>query len=129
MAARLSRRQIAGFVAGRLIENDKDALLKLAAYLIDARRTNEVDLLVRDIEDALVKLGVVVADVTTAHKLTSQLSEQIDKLIKSETKAKIVHVRTNLDTSIGGGVRIEIPGAEYDATVRRQLTKLQAMKV
>lgn len=129
MAVRLSRRKIAGFVASRLVENDKDALVKLAAYLLETRRTNEVDLLVRDIEDALGQLGVVVADVTTTHKMTSELGQQIDELIKSATNAKTVHVRANLDKSVGGGVRIELPGAEYDATVRRQLTKLQAMKV
>lgn len=129
MAARLSRRAISRYVATRLAAGDGDALSQLAAYLIETRRTREADLLVRDVESALQQLGIVVADVTTARSLTAELEKQLTQLITAATGASQVHVRTQLDESLIGGVHVQTPGAEYDASVRRQITKLQAMKV
>jgi F-type H+-transporting ATPase subunit delta len=85
--------------------------------------------LVRDIESALMQSGVVIADIASARKLTEALQDAIVAYVKHESGAKDVSVRTHIDESLIGGVRIRTPDAEYDASVRRQLTKLQAMKV
>jgi F0F1-type ATP synthase delta subunit len=75
MATRLSRRKIAAYAADKLAAGaaSKKVLSEVAAYLIEMRRTREIDLLVRDIEDALEVRGIVVADVTSAYPLTEAL--------------------------------------------------------
>jgi F-type H+-transporting ATPase subunit delta len=129
MALRLSRRVIALHIAGRLLKADDTVLAELAAFLIDTRRTGEVELIVRDIEHALAEAGVVLADVAAARELTSTLQKSIVAYITSEQGATEVHLRTSVDETLLGGVRISVPGAERDMTLRRQLTKLQALKV
>jgi F-type H+-transporting ATPase subunit delta len=129
MALRLSRRVIARHIAGRLLKADDTVLAELAAFLIDTRRTGEVELIVRDIEHALAEAGVVLADVAAARELTSTLQKSIVAYITSEQGATEVHLRTSVDETLLGGVRISVPGAERDMTLRRQLTKLQALKV
>lgn len=127
MATRISRRKLAAWVADKIAngQSTKDALLDVAAYLIDTRRTREQALLVRDIEDAMATRGVVVADVTTARQVSTDLSDAI----KSLTGAKSLQLRTNVDESMLGGVRIDIPGGRFDGTIRHKLNALKAKQL
>ena len=129
MAVRLSRRLVARHAAKQLLAGDTTVLPQIAAYLIESRRVSDVDLLVRDIETALADAGVVITDVTSARDLTATLTDAITRYVKQATDARQIHVRTRVDASLIGGVRVRTPDAEYDATVRQQLMKLQAMKV
>lgn len=129
MAMSLSRRRIARHVAERLLAGDTTVIKQAAAYLIETRRTQDVALLVRDIESALAAQGVVVTEVVSASELSTSLTAAVTAYVKQATDAKDVQVRTHVDESLIGGVRIQTPDAEYDASVRQQLTKLQAMKV
>lgn len=129
MASRLSRRLIARHTAEQIEAGNEAVLAQVAAHLIETRRTGEADLIVRDIEAALAAKGVVVADVATARQLDKKLAEAIEAFVKTTTSATSVHMRQHVDESLIGGVRVRTPDAEHDATVRRQLTKLQAMKV
>ncbi len=127
MAVRLSRRKLAAYAADKLQAGASvsEALNEIAAYLIDTRRTRELELLVRDIEDALATRGTVVADVTTAHALSAELKDVIGKLVG----AKNLQLRETIDTSVLGGVRIDIPGKRFDGTMRHTLTALRAKKL
>ncbi len=82
MASRLSRRKIAAYAADKLIggSSKKEVLREVAAYLITTRRTRELELLVRDIED----LGGVRIDLpgkrfdgTILRKLTALKAKQL----------------------------------------------------
>ena len=127
MAVRLSRRKLAAYVADKLQAGASvsEVLREIAAYLIDTRRTRELELLVRDIEDALAARGVVVADITTAHALSNELKSEINTLIG----AKKLQIRETIDESVLGGVRIDIPGKRFDVTIRHKLTALRAKKI
>lgn len=129
MATRLSRRALADHAAAQLLAGNTTVMAQLAAYLIETHRTDEVDLLVRDIESALARSGVVIADIASARELTDALKKAVVAYVSKATGAKDVQVRTHVDASLIGGARVRTPDAEYDATVRRQLMKLQAMKV
>lgn len=126
MPGRISRRKLAEYVAGRVIKGDaKKALDELAAFLVETRRTDELELLVRDIEQELADHGVVVADITTAHPLSDSLKEGIKELVGGKT----LQVRETIDESVLGGVRVDIPGKRFDGTIRRKLTALKAKQV
>lgn len=129
MAMRLSRRKIAAYYADELLAGRSDVAKRLAAFLIDARRMRELPLIIRDIEAALAVRGVVVADVATAHELSAYAQKELESYIRSQTKAKSVQMRSHLDPALLGGVRLNLPGSELDATIRHKLTTLKAHKL
>ena len=129
MASRLSRRVMTQYVAGQLLDGNQAVIAQLAAYLIETRRTNEADLVVADIETELMQAGLVIADITSARELTDDLRDVMTAYVQKVSGAHEVQVRTNVDPLLIGGVRVRTPDAEYDASVRRQLKKIQAMKV
>lgn len=124
MATRLSRRKIADYAAERLIKGmkTKDVLAEVAAFLIDTRRTREVELIVRDIEQALADRGIVVADVTSAFPLTDSLKESIKELVGGQQ----LILRETVDASVLGGIRLSTPGQRLDATLKRKIQALKA---
>ena len=125
---RLSRRKISAYLADELLAGKKDVPTRLAAFLLDTRRMRELPLIVRDIEDALATRGVVVADIDSAYKLSADTTKQLELFVKSKTGAGQVHFRTAIDETLLGGVRVNLPGQELDATLRRKLTNLKATK-
>lgn len=128
MAVRVSRRKIAAYCADRLIAGDTSVADQLAAYLIDERRTREVELVVRDIEAALAARGVMIADVASATKLSDATKKAIGAFLTETDNSKRVYLRESLDPTLLGGVRVTTPDAELDATIRRKLTTLKASK-
>lgn len=130
MAVRLSRRKLAAYCADQLVAGKKETALKeLAAYLIEKKRTNELELIVRDIEDALLERGIAVADVVAARKLTAQALKQVTEYIVSQRPGTKVQLRTRVEPEVLGGVKVSFSGEELDATIRRKLTTLKASKV
>lgn len=127
MAQRVSRRKLADYSADRLIAGESvEAVLRdIAAYLIAMRRTREQELVVRDIEGALARRGVVIADVTSARPINASLSKQV----KEMTGASSVQLRSSIDETVLGGVRIDIPGKRFDGTIRRKLNALKAQQL
>ena len=129
MAIRLSRRKLASYLAEELVAGKKDVPTRLAAFLVDTKRMRELPLIIRDIEDALATRGIVVADVDSAYELNAATMKLLESFVKDQTKAKQVHFRTSVDETLLGGVRVNVPGQELDATLRRKLTNLKATKV
>lgn len=129
MAQRISRRLMAEYVAGRLLDGDSNVITQLAAYLIESRRTKELDTYVYDVETALLAKGVVVADVVSARDLTKATQDAITVFLQDSYKADRVELRQSVDSELIGGVRVRTADAEYDASLRRRLNKLQKMKV
>ena len=126
MATRLTRRKIALHVAEKLLAGVPTAtvLKSAAAYLVEARRTREIELLVRDIEDVLAEKGVVVADITTAFPLTDALRSDVRTMLGGKPQ-----LREMVDPLVLGGIRIDLPGKQYDATIQRKLTALRAKQL
>jgi F-type H+-transporting ATPase subunit delta len=127
MAIRLSRRKMAAFVADKLLAGvpTRDAFKEVAAHLIDTRRTREIELLVRDVEDILAQRGMVVADVTTAHPLSDSIKADIRTLVGATS----LQLRASIDASVLGGVRIDVPGKRFDGTIQRKLIALKAKQL
>ncbi len=127
MAVRLSRRKIASYYAKSLIDGaDAKKLAKqLAAYLIESKRTKEQHLIIGDIEYQLSLNGVVVANVTSAHELDELTRSAIVELVRQNVDADDVQLRTEIDSSLLGGLRLEFAGSEIDTTIARRLTALK----
>lgn len=122
----VSRRKLAEYVAGQVLAGNTAVVIpQLAAYLLQTGREREADLVVRDIEAELARQGTVIATVTTAHPLTTELQQAIMRLLGGQ-KAYLHQV---VDPSVIGGVRIDSPGHTYDATVRRKLELLKELTI
>lgn len=124
--ATVSRRKLANYVAIRLVDGASAAevMKELAAYLVSTRRTNEVELIVRDVESALARHGVVVAEVVSARELSETAKQGITSYVQQQTQAKQVTLSTTTDESVIGGVTVAFGGKQLDTTVKKKLEKL-----
>lgn len=127
MARTLSRRSVAAFIADELLNKaDSRAVCRqLAAYLVDTRRTKEVDLFVRDIVHELSLRGHVAGTVTSAHELSQATKQALEAYAKAATDAQTVHLDEVVDPQVLGGVRLSLPGKELDTTIAHQLLTLR----
>jgi F-type H+-transporting ATPase subunit delta len=125
--AKISRRKLSQYVAQRIAAGDPlpEVMRELGAYLIDSRRQRELELIVRDIEAALLKSGIAIADTTSARALTEAAQKEITAMIKANYSGITqVALREHIDPAVIGGVKIELPDRQLDATVRTKLEKL-----
>lgn len=131
MAARLSRRKIAEYYGRELVKGASTTELtrELAGFLVDTRRTRELSLIVRDIEDVLAHQGVVIADVTSVSPIDSTTETSIKALVANVYKTTELHIRQHIDTTVLGGIHVSLPNEEFDGTLRHKLTRLSANKL
>ena len=125
--ATISRRKLAQHVSRRLLAGDasSDVVKELAAYLVVTRRTKELALIVRDIEASLAAHGTVVAHVTYARPLEQEATNAIVDYIKTlRSESTDVILKQTIDESVIGGVKIDVPGAQLDATIKTTLDRL-----
>jgi F-type H+-transporting ATPase subunit delta len=115
--------QVAGFVAEKLVKHRKSVVQSAAAWLVATGRTRQADYLARDVAAAFAGDGYVLAQVTTARPLSAEAQQDIEKFIKNGTGATSLELVTVVEPELVGGVRIETPGMQLDATVRRKLAK------
>lgn len=124
MAAGISRRKLAQYCADKIKNgHSEDVARQLAAYLLTSGRVREVDLVVRDIEAELYAHGIILATVTTARPLSEAVRRQVVTLLKGKT----VKLREVVDANELAGIRIELPGQLYDATLRRRVESLKEL--
>lgn len=125
MSATLSYAKIARYAVKELQAGNRDVIREIAAYLIDERRLRESDLVIRAILEKLEASGVVLADVTTAETLSDEMTAQI----KALTGATSLEIREHIDPSVLGGIRIETPTKQLDATFAHRLSQLRERKI
>lgn len=125
--AKLSRRAVTEHIAEQLLAGapQRKLIEQLAAYLIESRRTKELNLMVRDIQYYLADKGHVSGTVTTAFELSQATKDALNAFAKAETNAKQVNLDTIVDPTVLGGMKISIPGKELDTTVSRKITLLK----
>lgn len=128
MVTKLSRRKIATVVAERLLEGDKTIIKDLAGYLFYTKQTRSINLLVRDIENALLDKGVLVAKVVSVHDLADSVKKQIDAFLLDESGSNSVQVQYSIDKDLIGGIQISTPQAILDTSIKNKLQRLKAAK-
>lgn len=128
MITKLSRRKIATVVAERLLEGDKTIIKDLAGYLFYTKQTRSINLLVRDIENALLDKGVLVAKVVSAHDLADSVKKQIDAFLLDESGANSVQVQYSINKDLIGGIQVSTPQAILDTSIKNKLQWLKAAK-
>jgi F0F1-type ATP synthase delta subunit len=127
MPGRLSRRAVASYIANGLVDGKSKKVLiqQLAGYLVESKRTKELELIVRDIECNLAEKGFVNAAIISAYELTAETKKALEVFVKSKTQAKQVSLSSMVDPAVLGGIKIATAGRELDQTVAHQLTVLK----
>lgn len=101
--------------------------LVLAHYVVTNKMTNQVDLLLKDINQELLRQhGRLDVEVVALNELNETIKHDLIDLIKTKTGAKQVHLHTTLDKSILGGLIAETPEHVFDFSLATKLQELHA---
>ncbi len=119
-----TRTQVADYVATKLSAGRSTAVREAAAWLVATGRARQAPYLARDVAKALSEQGYVYARITTARPLSDETRRQIEAFLRHITGATQLELDTQVDAQLIGGLRLETPTAELDATVRRKLAQL-----
>ncbi|HVW23549.1 MAG TPA: F0F1 ATP synthase subunit delta [Candidatus Saccharimonadales bacterium] len=123
------RTRIASVVADRSLKgSDKRLSREVAAYLLDERRVNELDSLLRDIQADWAEQGYVEVLAASAHELSSATLSEIKSQVKElYPAAKQIIVTPVHDPSVIGGVRLRLAEQQLDLSVEAKLNRFKQL--
>lgn len=126
--SKLSRRALAAYASEQLLAGRPAQFVAkhLAAALIDAGKTDEVEFLLGDIAAELQSQRVLaVTKSTSAFSLTPDLRQSIKEQIQKATSTKAVLLQEEIDPKVLGGIRLETSTQVWDSTINRKLADLK----
>lgn len=124
------RHQIAAALAQRSLGsvNTAEFAKEIAAYLLTARRTNELNSLLRDVSQYRADHGVVEVMALSAHPITKSVRTDIEQQVRVlYPSAKTVIVTERHDATVVGGVRLEFANQQLDLSVRAKLNRFKQL--
>lgn len=131
MNNKVSRRVLARTVAAKLLQepsNQKHWLKAAAAYLMEQKMVDDLDLFINDLAHELyMQSGHLLVDVTSARKLSDSVRGELKHTLGDATSAKHVELVEHVDTSLLGGLIARTPDAQLDASVRTKLKQLASL--
>ncbi len=119
-----TRTQVAQYLTGKLTNDRTEAVREAAAWLVATGRERQARYLARDVAKALSDDGYVFAHVTTARPVTTQTRAAVEQFLRTETGVRELELEFAVDERVIGGLRLETPTAQLDATVSHKLAKL-----
>lgn len=120
--ARSTRKELAEAVlkvSGKL--SQKRLTAALAKYLVQERRTHELDAIMREVQKQRLQKGIEEIIITSAHPINDKTRRSISKLMGG----KKTIINQTIDKSVIGGVRLESSERMLDLTVRNRLDRLK----
>lgn len=95
---------------------------EIAEYLIEENMTADLDAIIREVMAERAKQGFVEVLALSANPLSSSEISEIRKLLKTEfPHAKNFTIDQRIDSSVVGGVKLEMPGEQLDLTLSHKL--------
>ena len=102
-------------------ENPTSLSKKLAAFLIDERRSREAASLMRMGDEELTRRGKPQVNITAAHDVSEEVKKQLAQLLEVNNPT----FSETIDPAVIGGVRARSGESEIDLTIQ---SKLQTFK-
>jgi F-type H+-transporting ATPase subunit delta len=124
------RTRIASTIAAKTLKagNSKALSKEIAAYLLSERRVNELDSLLRDVQDDWAQSGYVEVVASSAFPLTATVKADIAKQIRQlYSDAKQIIVTEVNDPEVIGGVKLSLANQQLDLTVEAKLNKFKQL--
>ncbi len=117
------KRKVIAEVAGKM---GLDVAVRNFIYLVVDHRRTEI---LPEMEEAFLselneRLGIVDAEVTSAHELNDDEKRQLRAVLEQRTGKK-VEARFQIDGALLGGAVVRLGSTIYDGSVRDQLKRLQ----
>ena len=117
------KRKVIAEVAGKM---GLDVAMRNFIYLVVDHRRTEI---LPEIEQAFLselneRLGIVDAEVTSAHALKDDEKRQLGSVLEQRTGKK-VELRFQIDGALLGGAVVRLGSTIYDGSVRDQLKRLR----
>jgi ATP synthase F1 delta subunit len=132
MNRKASRRVIARTVAAQILAHPSQQshwLRATAAYLIEQRMADEVELIINDIAHELYEQGGhLLVDVTSARTLTDSVREELTRMMREATGATHIELAEHTDPALVGGLVARTPDAVLDMSVRTTLKQLATLR-
>lgn len=101
---------------------------QVAAFLLEQKRSVDLESLMRDVLAYRQAHGVVEADVSSAHDLSEEAKRDVKSLLKQHyPKAKHIFTHESHDESVIGGLRINLSNEQLDMSVRAKLDKFSRL--
>ena len=95
---------------------------EVAAYLMEQKRTSDLETLMRDVLAYRQQHGVLEAEVASAHELSDTTLKEVKQLLKEHyPNAKKIVVHAHIDTEVVGGLRVTLANEQLDMSVRSKL--------
>lgn len=113
----------------RLDKSPKKTAKEVAAYLVSAGKTGDLNSIIRDILTIRAdEKGVLELTAVTAHPLGASERADIKRTVqKTHKSAKKIIINEQIDPSAIAGVRLEFPHESLDLTVEGQLHRLRTL--
>ena len=120
---RSSRAQIAKQFLALYKESKPEAIQQLAKHIVQEHRTNEIDLILHEIERSrLHQDGYLEIELITARPIDKELLHQVGKVFRNLTQATNVHINEVIQKNIIGGFIARSSEYEIDASLHRNLS-------
>ncbi|HJQ08704.1 MAG TPA: F0F1 ATP synthase subunit delta [Candidatus Saccharimonadales bacterium] len=128
MNSKVSRRVLARTIAAKLLAEPSRRghwMRVLAAYLLEQKLTDDINLVVNDIAHELFTQGShLYVTVTSARALHGAVRDDIVRSLRAATNAKYIELAEHTNPDLLGGVVARTPDAVLDASVRTKLKQL-----
>ena len=117
------KRKVIAEIAGKM---GLDVAVRNFIYLVVDHRRTEI---LPEMEEAFLselneRLGIVDAEVTSAHELNDDEKRQLSSVLEQRTGKK-VEARFEIDGALLGGAVVRLGSTIYDGSVRDQLKRLR----
>lgn len=102
----------------------------VAAYLIEAGKTAEVNSLLRDVtEESATRHGYLEVTAVSARELTRETRTEIESLAKKHyPNVKKIVINSEIDPEAVGGVRLLFPQDQLDLSMKTKLNRLASAR-
>jgi F0F1-type ATP synthase delta subunit len=100
----------------------------LAQEIVANRLSNQVDLLLNDISQELLRRhGKLTIEIVSVHDLSTKVKEYVAELLKTETGAKTTQINERRDPSLKGGLIARTPDLELNLSIAGKLKQLEVL--
>jgi len=137
--AKVPRREISEAVAAHMyytdvheskeyVRNRKQYIRSVASYLLQTKRTGELDSILRDVSADWARVGYVEVIARSAFPLDATAKRDITAKVKTlYPKADKIVVTEIADPAVIGGVRLSVANQRLDLSIKAKLNKFKQL--
>jgi len=121
--SRISTNELAVYAVEQLESGSDIKYLSssIAAFLMEERRSRDMPVVLRAIDEELARRGASQVMITSAHAVSEQTMKQLAQLLEVESPV----FSETIDPSVIGGVKARSGESEIDLTVRGRLNRFK----